>query len=134
MIRLSFSNLPETDDLRHQRTPQFPQQIGYIRRITIRVLHCRVCVAVHIILVVSLVIVQSVQLILLAIHEITLHCLLQVVSVDVNDRLYVTEPVQMRTIFLCVKFILFWLIAGSMLSYCPVLAGDRTPDFLKHSG
>ena len=28
LIRLSFSNLHETDDLRHQRTPQFPQHIG----------------------------------------------------------------------------------------------------------
>ena len=27
----------------------------------------------------------------------------------------------------------FWLIAGSTLSYCPVLARDCTPDFLKHT-
>lgn len=28
---------------------------------------------------------------------------------------------------------MFWLIAGSTLSYCPVLARDCTPDFLKHT-
>ena len=43
------------------------------------------------------------------------------------------EPGKELSVSVCHNSEFYWLIAGSTLSYCPVLARDCTPDFLKHT-